>query len=258
MRRKESCPAWGKFCKVCGERNHVKASQKCKGKKRDIRGLQTECNDTSESDTEYVLGVSVEQGNSELIAALSDNPEIHAEMLIDRKPVDFQIDSGASTNVIPAMYVHGEILPTPIKLKMWNQSVITSLGKCRIKLRNPVNQKKYSVEFIIIKEDFMPLLGKRAAEQMNLIVVNFHNMKPVHKLTTVSSIVIQYQDVFNGEIGTLPGTVHLTEDPTVKPVVSPARRIPIALQSKVRSELNRLVKRGVLIPVDEPQNGSVK
>ena len=68
----------------------------------------------------------------------------------------------------------------------------TSLSKCRMKLRNPVNQKKYSVEFVVVKEDLMPLLGKRAAEQMNLMVVNYDNMKPVHKLTTVSSIVIQY------------------------------------------------------------------
>ena len=128
--------------------------------------------------------------------------------------MNFQIDSGASRNVIPARYVQGELLPTPIKLKMWNQSIISSLGKCRIKLRNPVNQKKYSVEFIVVKEDLLPLLGKRAAEQMDLMVVNYDNMKPVHKLTTVSSIVNQYQDVFTGELGTLPGTVHLTVDPT--------------------------------------------
>ena len=115
-----------------------------------------------------------------------------------------------------------------------------------------MNQKKYSVEFIVIKEDLMPFLGKRAAEQMNLMVVNCDNMNPVHKLTIVSSIVIQYQGVFNCELGTLPGTVHLTLDPTIKPLVSPARRIPIVLQSKVRSELNRLITLGILIPVDEP------
>ena len=59
-----------------------------------------------------------------------------------------------------------------------------------MKLRNPMNQKKYLVEFIVVKEDLMPLLGKRAAEQMNLMVVNYDNMKPVRKLTTVSSIMI--------------------------------------------------------------------
>ena len=110
-----------------------------------------------------------------------------------------------------------------------------------MKLRNPVNQKKYSVDFIVAKEDLMPLLGKRAAEQMSLLVVNYDNMKPVHQLATVPSIVIQYQDVFNGELGTLPGTVPLTVDLIVKPVVSPERRIPIPLQSKVRSKLHRLM-----------------
>ena len=102
VRRKEPCPAWGKFCKVCGERNHFKASQKYKGRKKNIRGLQAEYDGTSELDTEYLLGVSVEQKSSEIIAAFSDSPEIHAEMIVDGKPVTFQIDSGASTNAIPA------------------------------------------------------------------------------------------------------------------------------------------------------------
>ena len=172
---------------------------------------------------EYLLGVSVELKSSETIAALSDSPDIIAEIIIDGKPVTFQIDSGTSTNVLPARYVRGESLLTTITLKMWTQSVITSLGKCRMKLRNPVNQKKYSVEFIVVTENLMPLSGKTAAEQMNLMVVFYYNMKPVHKLRTVSSIVIQYEDVFNGELGTIPGTVHFTVDPTVKPVVSPAR-----------------------------------
>ena len=112
MKRKELCPAWGEFCKVCGKGIILRDHGSVKGKKRNIRGLQTEYNYTSESDTEYVLGVSVARENSEIIAALSDSPEIHAEMLIDGKPVNFQIDSGASTNVIPVRYVHGELLPT--------------------------------------------------------------------------------------------------------------------------------------------------
>ena len=127
MRRKESCPACGKFCRVCEERNYFRASQKCKGKKRNIRGLQTEYNDTSELDTEYFLGVSVDRETSEIISALLDSPKIHVEMLIDGKPVNFQLYSGASTNAIPARYVHSEIVPTPIKLKMWNQSILTPL-----------------------------------------------------------------------------------------------------------------------------------
>ena len=198
----------------------------------------------------------MEQESSELIAAFSDSPEIHAEMIVDGKPETFQSDSGASTTVIPARYVHGEILPALDKLKMWkNQFVITSPGKCRMRLRNPVNQNNYSVEFIVVTKDLMPLLGKRAAEQMNIMVVHYDNMKPVYKVKTVSSIVIQYEDVFNGELGTLPGTVHFTVDPTVKTVVSPAHQIPVALQSKVRSELNRLTELGVLM---SRQNGSVK
>ena len=40
-----------------------------------------------------------------------------------------------------------------------------------MKIRNCKNMKKYSVEFVVAKQDFMPLLGRKASEQMNLIAV---------------------------------------------------------------------------------------
>ena len=53
------------------------------------------------------------------------------------------------------------------------------------------------------------------------------------------------------DIGCL-GTSHLHLDPEVKPRVLPCRRIPLALRDDVKTELDGLVSRGVLIPVKEP------
>lgn len=50
----------------------------------------------------------------------------------------------------------------------------------------------------------------------------------------------------------LPGTVHLEVDPEVKPVVTPARRIPMALKESLKKELDRYAKLGILKPVEEP------
>lgn len=41
-------------------------------------------------------------------------------------------------------------------------------------------------------------------------------------------------------------------DPAVQPVVRPARRIPVAMQDRVKKELERMVDMGVITPVSEP------
>ena len=41
-------------------------------------------------------------------------------------------------------------------------------------------------------------------------------------------------------------------DPNVSPRALPCRKVPVALQDEVKRELNNLVKRGDVIPVNEP------
>lgn len=44
----------------------------------------------------------------------------------------------------------------------------------------------------------------------------------------------------------------MTLDPVVHPVVHPAFRIPVAMQDRVKAELERMVGMGVITPVSEP------
>ena len=54
-------------------------------------------------------------------------------------------------------------------------------------------------------------------------------------------------------LGTLSGEVHLRVDSSVVPVVMPVQRIPIAVRTKLREELDRLTKLGVITPADQPK-----
>ena len=45
------------------------------------------------------------------------------------------------------------------------------LGTCRVRIRNPKNNKKYNAEFLVVKGDHTPLIGSRASQQMNLVTV---------------------------------------------------------------------------------------
>ena len=170
----------------------------------------------------------------------------------------FQVDPGATTNVVPLRVVRGiELLPTDTTLEMWNGATAQPVGKCRLNIRNPKNQKKYNIELLVVDNNSTPLLGRKAAECMKLITVNYDNPAQIHatrppKVEPAANILSEYPAEFDGSLGTLPGTVHFHVDESVQPVVNRPRRIPVTLEKVVAKELDNLVEQGVITPVDEP------
>ncbi|CAK8685059.1 unnamed protein product [Clavelina lepadiformis] len=73
---------------------------------------------------------------------------------------------------------------------------------------------------------------------MNLITVNADSF--------IANVI--HDDVILGDLG----TVSLTVDSSVKPRILPCRRIPVALQEKVKQELDKLVASNVISVIDDP------
>ena len=184
-------------------------------------------------------------------------------MLVDNNKVNFQIDCGASINIIPAKHAQGhEIKSTTKTLRMWNGSQLKPIGTAQIIMRNPKTIKKYSVEFVVVESDLTPLIGARAAQEMELITVNDENFimtsSPPRrnelqvKQIAAEELIKRYADVFDRQLGTLPGEVHLEVDHSIKPVITPTRRVSTDLKEDLRDELTRNVEQGILAPVKEP------
>ena len=221
--------------------------------------------DSESSDIEFITNITtsinaVDVGNT----ITSGYPkEIYAMMEIDNKAIRFQIDCGASINVITQDLIGDcALTPTNKALLMWNKSEVTPLGSARLILRNPQNKKKYSVEFVVVGKGLIPLIGAKAAQHMKLLTVhkeNFVTATPpnqlearVKQLTSAEELVLKFSDVFERPVGTFPGTVHLEVEPDVQPVIIPSRRIPTALKETFREELNKLVAEEIIKPVEQP------
>lgn len=240
--RKRECPAFGRNCTKCGGKNHFASmckSQQKSSKRAAVQGIQ-EDEDTpdDEEDAQYVMKVATQNGN---------NKAIMTSMKVDNNDVQFQVDCGASVNVIPHSLVPNvQLQACDTVLFMWNSSKINPIGKCRIVITNSKTKKRYSVEFVVVKEEFVPILGKRASEQMNLITVNYDN------ICAVKDVISEYSDVFSDELGTLPGIVKLTLDPSPTPVAISTCRVPISVKKKVLKKLEDLEKMSVIAKVDKP------
>ena len=256
---KGKCPAWGAKCTKCGGRNHFEAQ--CTTPPRKVYGLRDESSD--DSDVEYITSIVVQPETVHAVTHANYPKEIYTEMVVDKKHVKFQVDSGTSVNVIPVKFVAGKKLENTTKtLQMWNDTTLKPLGSSRLILRNPKNNKKFNVEFIVVDEKLTPLIGATAAQQMGLITVNLQNFKiteppgrpreEIKRVQTSEEIVASYPEVFQRDLGTLPGTVHLEVEQGATPVVAPPRRVPTSIKVKLKQELDRLERLEVITPIDEP------
>ena len=175
-------------------------------------------------------------------------------MQVGPKVVKFQIDSGASVNVIPQELVPKDtVQQEKITLKMYNGSKLQAEGRAKVLLRNTKNNKKYRVNFIVVQEGWLtPLLSGKAAEQMKLITVHYDNFESIHVVN--DDIMQSYDDVFAcDKPGKLPGKVKLvTQTDGVKPKQCSAKPVPVAMKERVHKGLLELVEQDILATVDQP------
>ena len=244
--KKEMCPAWGKKCNVCGKLNHWKGSEMCR--KKQVHCVEN--NTDSDSDIESVCPVTAYVNE---VKANKDKP-IYCKMLVGNKPVELQIDCGATVNIIPKSKIgESHIEPSNITLEMWNTKRMKALGTTKLEITNPKNSTKYLVKFVVVQQEFTPLLSRKAAEKMKLIVVNydkFENVRHVEKIP--QDIPDCFSDIFDEGLGTFPGVVNLTVKPDATPSVCGTKRLAVELKESVKTELDRLVSTGVLAKVETP------
>ena len=271
---KEECPAWGKRCLKCGGENHFKA--KCRAKQQNQttkqpkqvnqRKIHTvrECSQVDSDDEQYVVSV-------ETVNGVEDYPsKLHAEMMLSDYRVDFQLDSGSTVNIISEddyKAIYGDykvkhLQKSTSKLVMYNKTEIRSLGKRKLKIINPINDKSYYLKFFVVEGKSKPLLGAAALQEMELIFVNREFVQGIEDKNTVTKdeecaqgndLLEEYQDIFNGE-GLLKGELHLVVDKSVTPVKLPVRKMPLSVKLKVKAEIQRLAKLGIITPVNTPTN----
>ena len=176
-------------------------------------------------------------------------------MLPIKTAIKLQLDSGATVNVISTKHVDiNNVTSARYKLKLYNNTSLRLLGKCLRFLENPANARKHCVEFQFVQENFIPLLSSRAAEGMGLIAVTFSNYRQLHAVTTkCEAPTEEFKSVFDTKtLGRLNGSVTLRTDDATKPLKCPPRRVLIAMQTKLRFELDGLADLKVITHVTKP------
>ncbi|CAC5389777.1 unnamed protein product [Mytilus coruscus] len=227
-----SCPAFGKTCNQCKKPNHFK--KMCKSRR--IHAIEEE----SDSGEELYIGCIENQKKSENSWMVNLN--------LNGKNQKFKLETGAQANVIPykvLKLVKGDtkIIPSKTRLVTYSGEKMDVLGKCYINVSH--KDKIERMEFAVVNFNAQCILGLSACEKLNLI----NRVMSVEK--SAESILKENSDLFDG-IGELEGYHHIELDKSINPVIHPPRRVPIALQERLKSEIERMEKLGIVEKVEHP------
>ena len=128
---------------------------------------------------------------------------------------------------------------------MYNNSKIPVLGKCSLTLKH--QKDHFDVLFVVVDPKSVRVLWLAASESLNLI----KHISAV--IVSDEQFLFEFSNCF-GEIGTLKNTHHIEIKENRTPVVTPVRKIPLALKPKLEKELKCMVDLDIIEPVQKPND----
>ena len=210
-------------------------------------------------ESQYCEEISMLTTHSDIVFSVDERNKrkLFATMSINNIDVKFQLDSGATCNVITSEVLQhsqcdAEITQTSKVLSMYNGTTVKPIGHCKVKMLNPKKCCRYLVNFEVFRNSSTPILGSKAIQQMKLIRVlqgNIGSVQAEQAVVSKESLLEEYLQVFEG-IECMPGNYHLTIDSSVKPVVHPPRKIPLSLKGEATLQL--LTELEIIEPLSKP------
>ena len=231
------CPARGKTCNNCKKMGHF--GKMC----RTVHEIDIG-NDSASTGKQVTIDEVRDNYLKIDSISVGSNAVWKEYLTINDVNIEFKIDSGAQCNVI------SEIVFNTLKVKKIDQpkAIIKAFGNHSIpvvgvcKLPCQFSGKQYLIEFYIVKNAYINLLGLDSCVKLGIIKVVNH----------IEQIPKQYQELFDGQLGKIPKIVKLFINSDVRPIVLPTRKLAFALHDKVKAKLNEIVNQGVIEPVDKP------
>lgn len=281
--RESTCKFVNSVCFKCRQRGHI--SRLCQNKtshegrvssndkhregktKQTLNSTQTPANrsvhvmqaqDSEESDSSVVgdlwpLNPSEKialPGNGRKEAPEFKDPPIFAEVTIQGKTVQMELDTGAVFSVMDETeferrFPDTVIEPSTVKLRGYFGQLAAVVGKATVMAE--FGGKAELLPLFVVRGGSRALLGRNWARAFNMPLDQLVN---VHQVSSTEELAGRFHSVFSEGLGTLKGmkaTISVPEG--TRPRFFRPRTVPFALQDLVAQELQRLQRDGILTPV---------
>ena len=133
-----------------------------------------------------------------------------------------------------------KLRPTKVRLfDFANRNLINQLGVATLKVRH--KDRQHQLDFFVIPGSGPTLLSCSTCSKLNLLR-RVDLSSQLRSVSSTENLLLEFDDVFNN-IGCLSGEHHIAADPTIKPVIHALRKVPLAIQPKLKQLLDRHEKK---------------
>lgn len=259
-----ACPAKKSTCGKCKRTGHWAA--KCGENNKNVHKVENK-DDSSDDDDELFVGAITLCGAPRVArvhavgSGQKRRPPWMTEVSVAGRELRVQVDSGADVTVV-SKKTFEETFPgvklqsTAHRLRGPDRKRLSVVGVWE----TPIvwRGRSAATDIYVIEEDAVSLLGRPAIEDLSMIrwdpdAVVGAATQEIPTETPPGAWVKEFPEVFQG-LGCIneerPYTIVLKEGAQPHAVTAP-RRVSVPFREEVRAELQRMVKMGVISPVDE-------
>ena len=169
-----------------------------------------------------------------------------------------KIDIGADTNILTTYDIQDMPFVLSMKasskiLKGYGGSSIDNIGVSALEVCHGNKSLRVNFDIVNAPNGSNSIIGVSTALELDLITANIHDVKSKKvPALTKEKVLEEYKDCFD-KVGRFPGEkylIELVDNP--KPVVHPARSVPVHLLQLYKAELEKMKKADIITVVTEP------
>ncbi len=228
------CPAKNDTCRFCNKMGHY---EKCCFKKKQLNSVENFYQDEEDQDS-ALSGIELNIGSLENKS--KEEPPWLVRLKVNDNYQSFKIDSGADVTVM-SVENYAKMRPKPYlktnKVRLQGVSGnVKHVGYFEAEIRH--KDKNYKETIYVVNHKTQNLLGRGISCEMNLI----------KRLNAIGEVQV-YGDL--GLMQCQPVKIQLKDD-CVPYSISTPRRIPLPLVPKVKEEIDKMLKVGVIVEEEGP------
>ena len=246
------CPAKGRVCAKCGRLNHFAAV--CQVRRKAVNALVEDSDSDEDVDPETREWCCAIGSKDKRMVFVSMRVREAEQM---EQPMRFQVDCGASCNVIARRLIPNAVIDAKRcpPIRAYNKTTIHTLGTATVHATNVKTGQTHRLRCVVVDESYQPILGRFDAERLGIIHFNYEKvdiLETESQLKSIEDVFRSYPDVFNGSLGRFPGKVklHLKEESV--PSCNVSCKISPHLKEELSKTLSRLTEKKVIRKVEEP------